>query len=462
MPLITQTQTKNTKLLEAMSQLRNSVSGGIAVPEDESYAAACHIWNAAVTHRPAVIAFCQRTEDVAAAVRIARDFRLPLSVRGGGHHWTGLALRQDGLVLDLTRMRNVVVDPRARTATIDGGAKATDVAAAADTYDLLAALGNCGSVGMAGLTLGGGYGPLIGKHGLSADNLLAAEVVLADGRCVATNSGSEPELFWALRGGGGNFGVVTSLQIQLHEKRHMLAGSILYPWNEAESVLSRYAAFAATAPEELGMFIGIASGPNGQLGLQIAPLWNGEEQRGLSVIRGLQALGTPLDAHIQPMTYSDMLAPVDAMIASKDGLHSELRTRWVSELTPGAISVMISAMTAKTSPHASLFLHPFHGAAIRVARDATAFGVRSEHLLVEIIASWDPSKSDGAPHRRWAQQFSDDLAPFSLPGGYANLLGHEDSEQARGAYGENAARLKALKCRFDPDDVFSSAIPLPN
>ena len=198
-------------------ELRTAISGGIAMPGDESYVAACHLWNGAVAQRPALIAFCQRTADVEAAVRIARHYNLPLSVRGGGHHWTGLALRSDGLVLDLTRMRDVVVDPHSRVATIAGGAKATDVAAAADAHSLLAALGNCGTVGMAGLTLGGGYGPLIGEHGLAADSLLAAEVVLADGRCVVADADNEPELFWALRGGGGSFGVITSLKIRLHE-----------------------------------------------------------------------------------------------------------------------------------------------------------------------------------------------------------------------------------------------------
>ncbi len=287
-------------------------------------------------------------------------------MRGGAHNWPGLALRHDGLVLDLTRMRGVVIDPHSRVATIAGGAKNKDVAAAADAHGLLAALGNCGTVGMAGMTLGGGYGPLIGAHGLAADNLLAAEVVLADGRCVTANADNEPELFWALRGGGGNFGAVTSLQIRLHEKRHMLAGSILYPWSEAGNVLSRYPAFAATAPDELGMLLGMASGQDGRPALQLAPLWNGEEHRGESVMRDLQALGTPLVAQVGLMTYSDLLAPIDAILEQKDGCHWEVRTRSLPALTPGAVDAMITAVAHKTSPHSMLFIHPFHGAATRV------------------------------------------------------------------------------------------------
>lgn len=461
MSLTTKMIVEKTTRLEALNELRTSVSGGIALPGDESYVAACHLWNRAVAQRPALIAFCQRTADVEAAVRVARHYDLPLSVRVGGHNWAGLALRNDGLVLDLTRMRDVVVDPHSRVATIAGGAKATDVAAAADAHGLLAALGSCGTVGMAGLTLGGGYGPLIGAHGLAADSLLAAEVVLADGQYVTADADNEPELFWALRGGGGNFGAVTSLQIRLHEKRHMLAGSIIYPWSEAGNVLRGYAALAATAPDELGLFIGMASGQNGRPALQLAPLWNGEKQRGERAMRDLQALGTPLFAQIEPMTYSDVLAPVDAILKQKDGCHYEVRTRWLPALTPGAIDIMIAAVTAKTSPHSMLFLHPFHGAAARVASDATAFGLRREHFLLEIVACWEPDENDGSAHRQWARELSRNLAPFSLPGGYANLLGPDDREQARDAYGANAARLTALKRRFDPDGMFSSAIPLP-
>ncbi len=442
-------------------ELRSVISGGVALPSDESYEAARQVWNRAVAHRPLMIAFCQRTTDVEAAVRIARRFNLPFSVRGGGHDWAGRALRHDGLVLDLTRMRGVVVDPHSRVATVAGGATANDVAAAADAHGLIAALGNCGRVGMGGLTLGGGYGPLIGAHGLAADNLLAAEVVLAEGRYVTADADSEPELFWALRGGGGNFGVVASLRIQLHEKRHMLAGSILYPWSDAGNVLSRYAAFAATAPDELGMLIGMASGPGGRPTLQLGPLWNGDKEQGERILRDLQSLGTPQLAQVGPMTYSDVLAPINAMLEQKAGCHWDTRTRWLPAFTPGAVDAMIRGVESKTSLDRMLFVHPFHGAATRVPANSTAFGLRREHFMVEIIAAWDPDGDNGSAHRQWASDLSQSLAPFSLPGGYANLLGPDDREQAAHAYGGNGARLKTLKRRYDPDGVFTSAIPLP-
>jgi hypothetical protein len=358
-------------------------------------------------------------------------------------------------------MRQVIVDPHSRVATVAGGAKAKDVAAAADAHGLVAALGNCGEVGVAGLTLGGGYGPLNGLYGLVADNLRGAEVVLADGRRVTTGPQQEPELFWAIRGGGGNFGVVTSLRVQLHETRHMLAGSIVYPWSEAEPVLRRYAAFAATMPDELSVFVTMASGPNGQPAITLVPLWNGDKLQGERAMDHLQALGKPPLAQFGPMTYTEMLAPLDAWLAEADGCHWEIRTRWLPALTPGAVDAIITAVARKTSPYSIVNWHHFHGAATRIPAQAIAFGLRQEHFMVEIVAGWEPDGSNGAAHRQWAQDLWESLAPFALPGGYANFLTPHDREQARNAYGSNGARLRSSKRRFDPDGVFASAIPLP-
>jgi FAD/FMN-containing dehydrogenase len=443
-------------------ELRAVISGGIALPSDKSYEAARRVFNGAIPHRPAVIAFCQSTTDVQAAVRVARHHGIPLSVRGGGHHWAGAALCRDGLVIDLSRMKQVVVDPHSGVATVAGGARVKDVATAAGTHGLVAALGNCGTVGMAGLTLGGGYGPLNGLYGLAADNLLGADVVFADGRRVTTGPDDEPELFWAIRGGGGNFGVVTSMRIRLHEMRHMLAGSIVYPWNDAEPVLRRYGAFAATMPDELGVPVAMGSGPDGQPTITLVPLWNGDQLRGERAMDYLQALGKQQSAQIGPMTYTEMLAPYDALVAEADGCHWEVRTRSLPALTPGAIDAMVTAVASKTSPHSLVNWHHFHGAAARIAADATAFGVREEHFMLEIIACWEPDGSEGAVHRQWAQDLWESLAPFSMPGGYANQLAPHDREQAREAYGSNGARLRSLKRRFDPHGVFACAIPLPD
>jgi len=442
-------------------ELQAGISGRVALPGDELYDEGLRLWNGAVRRRPAMVAFCQQAEDVQAAVRAARRHGLPLSVRGGGHDWAGRALRDDGLVIDLTGMRDVAVDPRARVATIAGGAWAKDVAAAAGAHGLVAALGNCGTVGMAGLTLGGGYGPLSGTCGLAADNLLGAEIVLADGRRVTTGPEAEPDLLWALRGGGGNFGVVTSLRVRLHAARDMLAGTIIYKWNEAGAVLRRYAEFAATMPDELGVSVGAVSAPDGEPAVMVVPLWNGERREGEHATEALRAFGTPLSAQVGPATYSDMLAQYDAWVAAADGCHWEIRTRSLPSLTAGAIDAITAGTARAASPYCAVFWHHFHGAATRIATDSAAFGLRREHFMVEIVACWKPDGDDGATHRRWAHDLWQSLAPFALPGGYANLLGPDDREQAAGAYGGNAVRLRALKRRFDPDGVFASAIPLP-
>lgn len=445
----------------AVDELRASVSGGVALPGDERYAEACRLWNGAVQRRPAMVAFCRRPEEVQAAVRAARRHGLPLSVRGGGHDWAGRAFRDGGLVLDLTGMRGVTVDPQARVATVAGGATVKDVAEAAAAHGLVAALGNCGTVGMGGLTLGGGYGPLNGAHGLAADNLLGAEVVLANGRRVWTDAREKPDLFWALRGGGGNFGAVTAMRVRLHPVRTMLAGSIVYPWGEAEAVLRRYARFAADMPDELGVSVLMTSGPDGEPAVLLVPLWNGDGRRGERVLGELQALGTPKLAQVGPATYGDVLAPVDAWVAAADGWHWELRTRWLAELAPGAIAAITDAVARKPSPFTSVAFHHVHGAGARVAPDAAAFGLRRDHFMVEIMAAWEPAGHDGAAHRQWAHELWRGLAPFALPGGYANLLGPDDLAQAADAYGDNAARLRAVKRRYDPDGMFASAIPLP-
>jgi len=236
----------------------------------------------------------------------------------------------------------------------------------------------------------------------------------------------------------------------------------VYPWSEVETVLPRYAAFAPTMPDELGLPVATASGPDGQPAITLVPLWNGDKLQGERAMDHLQALGKPQFAQFGPMTYTDMLAPFDARMAEADGCYWEIRTRSLPALTPGAVDAIITAVARKTSPHSMVNWHHFHGAATRIPADATAFGVRREHFMVEIIAGWEPDGSNGAAHRQWAQDLWESLTPFALPGGYANLLAPHDREQARDAYGSNSARLRLLKCRFDPGGMFASAIPLPD
>jgi FAD binding domain/Berberine and berberine like len=443
--------------LAAAHDLRAVMTGNVLLPGDAAYSSACQIWNGAVGHRPALFAFCRTVEDVQAAVRTARAHGLPLSVRGGGHDWAGRALRHDGLVVDLSRMRGVEVDPQARVAKVGGGATAIDLITAAAPHGLAAVTGTVGAVGMVGMTLGGGYGPLTSRYGLALDNLLEAKVVLADGQVVVANGFENAELFWALRGGGGNFGVVLSISVRLHPIGKLLAGLILFPWSEAETVLRGYAEKVASAPDELTVTVCMFSCPSGELLLFLAPTWSGEHSEGEQIIAGLQTLGTPILVRVGPMSCSDLLAMHDTHVVN--GRHYAVKTHWISAMTPEVISKLVVAGIDRTSPFSAITLHPFHGAPTRVPLDATAFGLRREHFLVEITAAWEPGDNI-AIHQRWAQNLSRALAPAALPGGYPNLLGPKELDRIAQAYGDNIGRLQQVKRRFDPEWIFT-ATPLP-
>lgn len=444
----------------AARDLRGLIQGAVLLPGDDAYVNARQIWNGAVKYRPALFARCKTVEDVQTVVCVARKHRLPLSVRGGGHDWAGRALCHEGLVIDLSVMREVMVDAAANVATIAGGATAADVSAAISQHGLAAVTGNVGAVGMAGLLLGGGYGPLTTRFGLALDNLLGAEVVLADGRLVTADTLRNADLFWALRGGGGNFGVVTSMRLRLHPIGELLAGIILFPWSDAESVLRGHAAIMSSAPDELSALAGLLPGPENSPVVFIGPIWSGEPKDGQEFMARLRSLGTPLLSQIGPMSYAELIGLYDAQVV--DGRHYALQTRWLADLTPDIISAIVAAGAARTSPLSFMALHHFHGSGTRVAPDATAFGLRRKHFLMEIVAAWDPTgNGNGAMHRQWVSDLSSVLAPLSLPGGYPNFLTQDDCEQLGSAYGSNAPRLRDLKRQYDPDNVFSSTIPLP-
>jgi FAD binding domain/Berberine and berberine like len=444
----------------AASELRALMQGEVLLPGDDDYLNARQIWNGAVEHRPAMFAQCKTVKDVQTAVRAARTHGLPLSVRGGGHDWAGRALCHEGLVIDLSMMREVTVDATVNVATMAGGATAADVSAAISRHGLAAVTGNVGAVGMAGLLLGGGYGPLTTRFGLALDNLLGAEVVLADGRLVIADTSQNSDLFWALRGGGGNFGVVTSMRIRVHPVGKLLAGMILFPWSDAESVLRGYAEIMSSAPDELSVLAGLLPGPDGGPVVFIGPIWSGEPGQGREFMARLMSIGKPIISEIGPMSYAELMGLYDAQVVN--GRHYALQTRWLADLIPEVISAVVRGGTARTSPLSFIVLLHFHGAGTRVAPDATAFGLRRKHFLMEIVAAWDPtSNENGAIHRQWLSDVSSHLAPLALRGGYPNFLTEDDSEQLGSAYGNNASRLRDLKRRYDPDNVFSSTIPLP-
>jgi FAD/FMN-containing dehydrogenase len=441
---------------QAVDDLKPKLRGRVTARGDEGYDSDRKVWNGAVDHRPAAIAFCESSEDVQAAVRTARAHNMPVSVRSGGHDAAGRSVRPDAFVIDLSLMNRVRVDDQ--IATVAGGATANRVIAAASASNLLAVTGWNGVPGMTGLTTAGGYGPLIASHGLALDSLTGAELVLADGQRLIADRDNNSDLLWALQGGGGNFGVVTSMKIRLHPARQILAGMILFPWGEAETVLSRYPKAIRAAGNNLSVAIGIISLPDGNPALFLAPAWNGETSDGEIAMEVLKRCGKPMHVQMASMSYQDLVQSFDARVANDR--HYALETRWLQALNAEAISALIAGGAGRTSPFSTIILQHFRGLPTQFPPDGTAFGLRREHVLVEIIASWDPTAGDnGATHKRWAHDLSQTLAPVSFPGGYPNLLGPHAQDQIAHAYGDNIKRLQAVKRRFDPDGFFS-ATPL--
>jgi FAD/FMN-containing dehydrogenase len=444
-----------------LHRLGAQLPGRLSRPGDDRYAAAMAIWAMPIGVAPRVVVHCRTAEDVQAAVRAARDSDLPLSVRGGGHDWAGRALC-DGIVIDLSGMNGAVVDPDKHIALISGGARASDVAAVADRLGLAAVSGSVGCVGMAGLTLGGGYGPLIARFGLALDSLLAAEVVLADGRIVTAGSGSEEELFWALRGGGGNFGVVTAMHHRLHQVSSVRSGILFYPFSEAKAVLQGCVDRMASLPEDLTVQLGFVMGPKGKPVVIVAPTWSGAPEEGEARVGPFLKLGTLLAGDVEATAYGVSLNAFAPYIVN--GLRTFMETCSLPTLDSGSIDLMIQAMETAVGPGCAIFTHEFRGAASRVPEEATAFGLRRDHTLIEILAQLpDPwNEFSEHQHQQWAKTTLRSFGAMALPGGYPNFLTAGDADRVAKSYGYNAGRLIKAKRRYDPDNVFRSATPLPN
>jgi FAD/FMN-containing dehydrogenase len=440
--------------------LDQRLSGRLSRPGDGGYAAATAIWAKPVGPMPRAVAHCRTAQDVQSAIRAARDSDLSLSVRGGGHDWAGRALC-DGIVIDLTAMNDVTLSPDYRAARISGGARASDVLAVTDPRGLAVVTGSCSSVGMTGLTLGGGYGSLIARFGLALDNLLAAEVVLANGRIVTASPDNEQELFWALRGGGGNFGVVTAMQHRTHYLPGVRSGMLLFPFAEARAVLEGCLDIIVTAPEELTVQLGLVGGPDGVPLVMVAPMWCGLPEQGEARLAPFLGVGTLVVNTLAATAYGTSLAIFDPFLAT--GQRVLMETCWLPGLDRQSVDAIIRAMANAASPGCAIITHEFRGAASRVPVAATAFGLRREHVLVEILASFTDrsERREEHWHRRWVQAARRAFDGLALPGGYPNLLGKGEVERAAWSYGGNAERLIKAKQHYDPENTFNSAIPLP-
>jgi FAD/FMN-containing dehydrogenase len=431
----------------------------ILVPGSARFDDAIAMWNGAVTRRPAVVVQPISAAEVQSVVCGAQDRGLALSVRGGGHDWAGRSVVEAGVMIDMSLLRQAKIAGDTNSVIAAGGATSADVIAAADPYGLVTPTGVVGEVGMVGLALGGGYGPLNGIAGLALDNVAEVQLVLADGRLVTADADNEPELFWALRGGGGSFGVITRLRLRTHRIAQVIAGVVIFDWQQASRVLANYDALMPTVPDELTVELSIATGPDGGPALFVWPTWSGPSPDADAWLAKVAGLGAPLMTELQPMPYSKAITLLDPHIVS--GRHNELRTVTLRGFCRDTIDALIRAADTRTSLLSGLAIHHFHGAATRFGLTETAFGVREPHFVVEVLATWNPDDDDAATHIGWADDVYAELGRHAMPGGYPNLIGPAQAAQANAAYGPNAERLRSLKQRFDPDNVFFSTPPLP-
>ena len=442
-----------------LGALRADLSkAGCQILGEDGTGEAIRRWNGALDPHLMLAVRCDTAIQASSAVRIADRAGIPLCVYSGGQDWNGRSLRNGSLVLDLSQMTAIEIDADRREATVGGGVTTAQLNHAAGKHGLIAVIGNDGAVSMAGLTLGGGYGPLMTRFGLACDNLLSAEIVLPDGTITSCDAERNADLFWALRGGGGNFGIVTSMRLRLHTLGNVLAANLVFPWSDARAVLAYYAEMMLGAPAELFGAVVQSTGPAGKPVIVVSLVWTGEAAEGELIVAGIAAAGRPILVKAGPMPASNLLSLTDGKLTQ--GLGYEVATRWFQRLTHETIDMLLAAFETRSSRLTSIIVHHCHGAATEVKADATAFGMRDPHFTALIYAAWTPPQADAEPHRAWTRSLDTALASASLPGGYANLLSDEVPERVRNAFGANAVRLAKVKSDIDPTQLLS-AIPLP-
>ena len=413
------------------------------------------LFNGAVEPRALSFTPCIDEPVVQLAVRAAAASGTPIAVVGGGHDMWGRGLVEGNAVLDVSAMSHVHVEQDAGGIIMGGGALAGDLVAALPA-DRAVVTGTILGVGMTGLTLAGGYGVLNARFGLAADNLLNARVVLADGSLVVASERENADLLWALRGGGSGFGVVTQMTVAMHHLPRMLTGMVFVAIAHAPAALRVAQELIDEHPTDIGLFMGFMMGPAGRPALFLAPHWTGAEQAGETVMRRLSALTGATPIGHRWTTYRDSFDP-EGEKAFPKGAHYHLLTRTLRRLDDAAIDVLVEGARRLDGTDA-IIIHDFHGAAAGVSPDATAFALRDEHFVVEVIANWPATAVDGGYRISWAEHLDAELALIALPGGYAGLLAPSKTRSVADFYGGNVERLLQVKRRFDPDDLFRSGI----
>jgi FAD/FMN-containing dehydrogenase len=431
-------------------------------PGDADYDEARSVYNGMIDRRPKLIARATDAADVIAAVHFARNQKLLVAIRGGGHNGPGFGTVDDGLVIDLSGMRGIRVDPEAKTVRVEPGVTSGDVDHATHAFGLAVPFGIVASTGVAGLTLGGGTGYLTRKHGLTADNLIEADVVLADGRFVTANRERNPDLFWALRGGGGNFGVVTSFQFQAHPVKNVFAGPIFWDAKDARKVMTTYRDMLGRAPEELGIFVGLKTVPSvdpfpkehwGKRACAIIGAYNGSAADGQKAMAPLLgAVPPPLFNWMSEMPFPAINALFDPFFPK--GLQWYWKGDFVKTLTDAAIDTAIQQSAQAPSDLCLVHFYPIDGAVRRVAKDATAWGARDATFSM-VIAAIDPDPKKADALKAWGRAYWKALHPFNMEGAYVNFMMDDEAEgRVEASYGANYKRLASIKAKYDPQNFF--------
>ena len=435
-----------------LEKLRGDVRGPVIGPADPDYETARRVHNGMIDKRPAVIVRCSGVADVMAALQFGREHNLPIAVRGGGHNVAGKAVCDDGIVIDLSGMKGMRVDPSNRVARAQAGLTWGEFDRETQAFGLATTGGAVSTTGIAGLTLGGGIGWLQRQHGLTCDNLLSADVVTADGHFLTATDTQNADLFWGLRGGGGNFGIVTSFEYRLHPVGQVLGGPVLYPFSAAKDAFKFYRDFSQEAPDELFCEFGLAPAPDGQRAVFLFMCYTGPPELGEKTIGPVREFGRPLQDMLQPMTYCDVQRAFDADFPF--GLKNYWKSSNLAQLSDEAIETIVMSMEAAPSVAPVVIIDQFGGAVARIPDDATAFGHRTAEYDLIIAAIWaDDAEQDA--HVDWARSFWDAMQPYSDDSVYVNYLGDEGPERVHAAYGgDHWARLVALKRKYDPENVF--------
>ncbi|MCZ2826180.1 MULTISPECIES: FAD-binding oxidoreductase [unclassified Modestobacter] len=446
--------------MPALDSLMTQVDGTVVRPGDEAYEEARHVYNAMIDAHPAGVVRCAGTADVVATVRCAAESGSPLAVRGGGHSVPGFGTADDAVVADLSGMQAVDVDDERRTATVGGGAtwgRFNDVTAA---HGLATTGGIVSTTGVGGLTLGGGIGYLARGYGLSCDNLLSAEVVTADGTVVTASASEHPDLFWALQGGGGNFGVVTRFTFRLHPVTTVLGGPMFFELADGPAALAHFRDFIRTAPREYGGFPAFQIAPPlpfvpedrvGEPFVAVVSCWTGSAAEGEQVLDGLRQVARPVAEHVGPMPYAALNSAFDGLVPA--GLQHYWKAAFVRELTDDAIAAHMEHGPKVPTVNSTVHLYPINGAVHDVAAEATAFGHRDASFAPVIAGMW-PDPADNERNTAWVREYHAAIAPHSEEGGYVNFASADDQPRAGANYGANHGRLREVKRRYDPDNLF--------